>query len=374
MLDHGTALGRLAAWASTGDGGPETLRVLGFLGGTLEDSWVLRGAVMPLEPLGTRRQTGSARLALYLCPFGEQKTRAAGTARLCGARELEELGPGRERVEEARVGALIQAGVTVLAVAGAVSELALHFCDRAGLLAVRLERRSQARELELATGARALLADHRAPEDEELGRCQRVYPSEIGGQPVVVFEPHPGAGKGLVTVVVRGATEELLGAAEEAVRGAVQCCRALREEPRMVAGAGAAEVEVSLHLEALGRGQPGLEQHGLLAFARALETLPRALARNWGLDEARAMGELRARHLAGETGAGVGEEEDGAPPAAVLDPLVVKRRAIELATEVAVTLLGCGQVVVAKKSGGPRFRGDNPNWDLEPDLIDCETP
>ncbi|KAM4675883.1 T-complex protein 1 subunit theta-like [Discoglossus pictus] len=368
-LPKDSSLHHLVAWACIAAGGePETVRVHGYIGGSLEDSWVLLGAVLPLEPLGVQRRATRSKLALYMCPFGEQKTRVAGTTLIQQAEEFVELGIGRERVEEARVSMLSYAGITVLAVAGAVSELALHYCNKAGILVVRLERRSQARELELATGARGLTTDQRAPQEEEIGQCQRVYPYEIGGNPVLVFEPAPGGGGNLVTVVIRGATSELLGAAEQLVKGAVQCYRALREEPRMVVGAGAVEIDLSLYLEEFGHRHPGLEHHGLLAFSRALDLLPRTLARNWGLDEVMVFGELRARHCVGEVDTGI--FEDGVAKTGVMDPFIVKKRVLELATDVAVTLLGCGQVVVAKKSGGPRFRKDNPNFDLEPDLID----
>ncbi|XP_075061107.1 T-complex protein 1 subunit theta-like [Mixophyes fleayi] len=347
---------------------PESLQVLGFPGGNLDNSWIVKGAVLPLEPLGTTTRVESTRLALYMCPFGEQKTGGTGTFLIEQARALVELGAGKEQVEKCRVEALCQAGVTVLAVAGSVSELALHFCNQAGILVVKLERRSQARQLVLATGAQVLTTDQRAPECEEMGHCQRVYPTEIGEQQVLVFESGPQVNRGQITVVVRAATPHVVEASKEVIRAAVQCYRALREEPKMVVGAGSAEMELSVHLERLGQHHPGLEQQGLLAFSRAMASLPRTLAHNWGLDEMKAMGELRVRHERGETDMGIGE--DGVGPTKVLDPLIVKRRALELATDVAVTLIGCGEVIVAKKSGGPKFRKENRNWDLEPDLID----
>ncbi|XP_063786888.1 T-complex protein 1 subunit theta-like [Pseudophryne corroboree] len=347
---------------------PESLQVLGFPGGSMDNSWVVKGAVLQLEPLGTTRGVDSARVALYMCPFGEQRTKGTGTTLIELVQELEELGAGREQVERRRVESLSEAGVTLLAVAGAVSELALHFCNQAGILVVKLERRSQARQLALASGAQVLTTDQRAPEPEDIGHCQRVYPTEIGEEQTLVFESGHQVRGGQITVVVRAATPHLVEACKEVIRSAVQCYRALREEPRMVVGAGAIEMELSLHLERLGQHHPGLEQQGLLAFSRALVTLPRTLARNWGLDEMRVMGELRVRHERGEVGTGI--REDGVVSSQVLDPLMVKRRALQLATDVAVTLIGCGEVLVAKKSGGPKFQKENRNWDLEPDFID----
>ncbi|XP_053575484.1 T-complex protein 1 subunit theta-like [Bombina bombina] len=353
ILPEGTCLQQLVAWVCSAiwDGESETLRVLGFTGSTLENSFVLRGAVMLLEPLGTQRTTGKSKLALYTCSFGGQKTALSSTTATTTqqAHDLIELDAGGENVEEAKVGMLSQEGATVLAVAGAISELILHYCNRAGILVVQLERQSQARELELSTGAIALTTDQRAPNGEEMGHCHRVYPSDIGGNQVLVFEPGTGAGRGLVTVVLRGSTPEIVRAAEEAVKRAVKCYRALREEPRMVVGAGAVEIELSIYLEKLGHLHPGQEHHGLLAFSKALESLPLALAQNWGLDEFNVLAELRSKHWVGEIDTGV--LEDGVGPTSVLDPLIVKRRVVELATDVSLSLLGCEQVVAKKLEG-----------------------
>uniref|UniRef100_A0A8C5M5K5 T-complex protein 1 subunit theta n=1 Tax=Leptobrachium leishanense TaxID=445787 RepID=A0A8C5M5K5_9ANUR len=313
--------------------------VLGFTGGTLEDTSIFKGAILQMEPLGTRMRVTDAQLALYVCPFGERRTRVAGTTLIEHAIEMEKLRAGIERVEEERVEALRCAGVTVLAVAGAVSELALHFCNRAEILVVKLERRSHARQLALASGAQALTTD-RLSEHEELGQCHQVYPSEIGGLPVMAFESCTGPRKGLITVVVRGSTPELVNYAVESVKAALQLFKRLREDPRMVAGAGAVDIQLGIDLEKEGQKFPFLEKQGFLAFARALECLPHALADNWGLDVASVLRDLRARHRMGETNVGV--EENGTNPTKALDSFMVKKKALELATDVAVTLIGSG--------------------------------
>uniref|UniRef100_A0A8C5M3B7 Uncharacterized protein n=1 Tax=Leptobrachium leishanense TaxID=445787 RepID=A0A8C5M3B7_9ANUR len=324
----------LVDWACTlpKDGEPEAVEVLGFTGGTLEDTSIFKGAILQMEPLGTRMRVTDAQLALYVCPFGERRTRVAGTTLIEHAIEMEKLRAGIERVEEERV-----------------------------------ERRSHARQLALASGAQALTTD-RLSEHEELGQCHQVYPSEIGGLPVMAFESCTGPRKGLITVVVRGSTPELVNYAVESVKAALQLFKRLREDPRMVAGAGAVDIQLGIDLEKEGQKFPFLEKQGFLAFARALECLPHALADNWGLDVASVLRDLRARHRMGETNVGV--EENGTNPTKALDSFMVKKKALELATDVAVTLIGCGQVVVAKKSGGPMFKKDNPNWDLESDFVD----
>ncbi|KAG6024937.1 T-complex protein 1 subunit theta, partial [Claviceps citrina] len=47
----------------------------------------------------------------------------------------------------------------------------------------------------------------------------------------------------------------------------------------------------------------------------------------------------------------------------ILDLLASKAWAIKLATEAARTVLSVDQIIVARRAGGPKPPGPNPNWD-----------
>lgn len=60
----------------------------------------------------------------------------------------------------------------------------------------------------------------------------------------------------------------------------VNVIKALIKDPRLVPGAGAAELELSKIVEGYGSGLRGLSQHAVKRFAAALEVVPRTLAEN----------------------------------------------------------------------------------------------
>lgn len=347
------------------------------LGGGVGDSHVVPGVVLVAEAEGRVQRVEGARVAVYGCPFGLAAPAATNTALFQAAGDLQAYRPGEEALAEGRVRAVASAGAQVVVAGGHVDALLLHFADRMGIMVVTLGSRQALRQLCRALGAQ-LLGTPRPPLPAELGHCRSITVGEIGGTNTVAFHPSTATSP-VATIILRGATKEALAAAEEAVRDGLRVFRALTEDPRLVPGAGATEMVLAMQLAALAPRDPGLEQFSLAAFAEALKVLPATLAENAGLPVATAMSQLETWHGQGVARAGLrleggdeGEEAwvQDATQAGVLDAYVVKHRALELGTQVAVTLLGVDEIFMAKKSGGPRVLGDNPNWDVEPDALE----
>ena len=87
----------------------------------------------------------------------------------------------------------------------------------------------------------------------------------------------------------------------------------------------------------------------MIAFARALEIIPRQISNNAGLDSTDVLNKLRMRHAKGELWAGV--DVDGAEgvrnnmEAFVWEPSLVKVNAISSATEAACLILSVDETV-----------------------------
>jgi len=67
----------------------------------------------------------------------------------------------------------------------------------------------------------------------------------------------------------------------------------------VVAGGGAIEMELSRHLREYLRNIPGKIQLVINGFAKALETIPRTLSENSGLDSTDILNKLRQKHAQG---------------------------------------------------------------------------
>lgn len=353
---------------------PDLIRTCKIPGGGISDSSVVEGMVLLTEAEGLIRRVEKARIAAYSCPFGQSGSEVKNTIVFESAAEMKDFRGSEERLIEHHVRSLVKAGINVMIVGGKVDDLAVFYANRYRLMVVQVTSRVELQRLCLAVGATVLLSLI-PPLPEDIGHCNRVYMSEIGSTGVVVFN-QDGDACPIATIVLRGASKEMLDCVEEAIHDGVHIYKTLGCDPRLVPGAGATEMALSVRLTTLGMYYPGPEQYGILEFSQALKTLPAILAENAGLPVNEIMAKMEVQHQLGSQNTGIkmmAQEDSNTTDAAkegLLDLYLVKYRGLVLATQMAVTLLGVSEVIIAKKSGGPKPRGDNPNWDQEPDSLE----
>ncbi|XP_038642822.1 T-complex protein 1 subunit theta-like [Scyliorhinus canicula] len=351
----------------------DMVRVCKLLGAGVTDSLVLGGMAFKKETESLVTSVRDARVVIYSCPFELSKTETKGTILMQGAADMLGFGDGEERLMEAQVRELVEAGVKVLVVGGKVGDLALHYADKHQLMVVRLHSRYDLMRLGKSVKATPLLKLG-APAPEEVGHCDHVYLKEIGDTQVVIFEQEQ-QGSGVSTILLRGSTQSLQDNIEEAIKDGVNTYKTLSQDGRMLPGAGATEIELAVQVASYGATCPGLDQYAIQDYARSFESVAAALVQNTGNQERQAIAKLYAIHQEGGRNMGFDVEAGGAgvldaAQAGIWDPFLVKQSAIKLATNAAITVLSVDQIIMAKKSGGPKPRGDNPNWDEPSDQID----
>ncbi|KAF6780470.1 hypothetical protein AHF37_00054 [Paragonimus kellicotti] len=256
--------------------------------------------------------------------------------------------------------AIADSGVKVVVSGGKVGELALHYANKMGIMIVRLSSKFDIRRLCQATGATAL-PRLEAPTPEELGHVTHVRTDEIADANVVIFEQDVHEGS-VVTILVRGSTENIMDDVERAIDDGVNTFKCLTRSPKLLAGAGATEVELARRLLTYADTLTGLEQYAAREFARSFEVTVKALAENAGEKATEIMAMLYAKHEAGQAHCGLvtkpgGEVEiNDAVKFSILDIHMVKRWAIRFATDAACTVLRVDQIIMARPAGGPKPR------------------
>ena len=134
--------------------------------------------------------------------------------------------------------------------------------------------------------------------------------------------------------------------------------KTLCNDPRLLAGAGAVELELNKKLKAFAETVVGLDQYAIKKFADSFDVIPRQLAENSGCDPTSTMHALHQSH-AGENGAvqGFDIEETCARDsvaAGIFDLYATKVNALRLAVDAALTILRVDQIVMSKPAGGPK--------------------
>jgi chaperonin GroEL (HSP60 family) len=132
--------------------------------------------------------------------------------------------------------------------------------------------------------------------------------------------------------------------------------RDLLEEPKVVAGGSAPELEVASVLRKYAQSLAGREQLAVQVYADALESIANTLSENAGLDAVDILSQLRAAHEKGQTWAGINVVEGKVADMTklnVFEPLAVKKQIIKSATEAATLILKIDDIISSAKMKAP---------------------
>ncbi|RMY34641.1 hypothetical protein D0865_14133 [Hortaea werneckii] len=366
----------------------DNVRVVKIMGGSLEQSRVVKGMVFGREPDGSVKKATKAKVGVFSCPIDISQTETKGTVLMKNAKELLDFTKGEEQQMENAIKELHDSGMRVVVAGAGVGELAMHYLNRYGILVIKVLSKFELRRLCSVVGATPL-ARLGAPMPDEMGNVDVVETLEIGGDRVTVFRQENEQTR-TATLVLRGATQNHLEDVERAVDDGVNVVKAITRDARLVPGAGASEMQLVERLTAMADKTSGLAQYAIRKYAEAFEVVPRVLAESAGLDATEVLAKLyTAHHIQPSssskqadgakkaddddeeeipcTGVDI-ENNDGtgtldAEEEGILDLMVTKNWAIKLATESARTVLSVDQIIVARQAGGPKPPGPNPNWD-----------
>ncbi|CAA9994486.1 unnamed protein product [Nesidiocoris tenuis] len=337
----------------------DNIRICKILGSGLLNSESIYGMVFKRQVEGAVTKKQQAKIAIYSCAIDTATTETKGTVLIKTADELMKFSEGEESRLESQIQAIKDAGVDVIVGGGKFSDMALHFINKLGIMAVRLNSKFDVRRLCQATGATALPL-LTPPSKEELGYSDSVYMDELGDTTVVVFRIE-GKDSRISTVVIRGSTENYMDDIERAVDDGVNTFKGLSRDGRFLPGAGAVETELARIIREYANEVPGLERYAVDRFAEALETFPMTLAENTGLKSRNVMRQLHEAHKKGPEGKNIGVQIDldsneltmDANEQGIWDLFKLKEWGLKFACTAATTILRVDQIIMAKRAGGP---------------------
>jgi thermosome len=324
-------------------------------GESVRDTKLIQGIVLDKEVAhsGMPKRVEKAKIALLDTPLEIEKTEFDAKINIESPEQMEAFLKQEESILRDMVEKITKTDANVVLCEKGIDDLAQHFLARKGVLAVRRNKKSDMEKLAKATGAK-VVTNLESISSDDLGYAALVEERKIGDDKMTFIEgcKHPKA----VTILIRGGTQRIVDEAERSVHDALCVTRDVVQEPRVVAGGGAPELEVSRTLKKYAETLPGREQLAIRAFAEALEAVPTTLTENAGLDPIDILSELRSRHEKGEIWAGVevnaGKAMDMSK-AGVFEPLAVKKQIIKSGTEASTMILKIDDVIAAGKMRTP---------------------
>jgi len=243
-----------------------------------------------------------------------------------------------------------------------VSDLAQHFLLKANISVIRRIRKTDNNRIARVTGASICNRTEELTEASVGDQCGLFQIKKIGEEYFTFMTEckNPTA----CSVVLRGATRDVLNEMERNLQDAFCVARNIIMEPRLLPGGGATEMELATRLKEKAKAITGTRQYAYKAVADALEVIPRSLAHNCGADTVRVMTDLRSRHaVAGGVNMGIdGLKGTVADTKAlgIVDTFAVKQQTIRTAIEAAAMMLRIDDIIsgISKNkrgSGAPQM-------------------
>jgi len=324
-------------------------------GESIIDTKLINGIVIDKEVVhsGMPKRVDKAKIALLDIALEIEKTEFDAKINIENPEQMDAFLKQEETMLKEMVEKIAKSGANVVICQKGIDDLAQHYLARKGILATRRAKKSDIEKLAKATGGK-IVTNLNDMSKDDLGYAEVVEERKIGDDKMTFIEgcKNPRS----VAILIRGGTQRIVDEAERSIHDALCVAKDVVEEPKVVAGGGAPELEVAKELKKYAETLPGREQLAVMSFAEALESIPITLSENAGLDPIDIISELRARHEKGETWAGI-EVHDGKvkdmKKVGVFEPLVVKKQIIKSASEAATMILKIDDIIAAGKTRAP---------------------
>jgi thermosome len=324
-------------------------------GESVTDTKLIEGIVLDKEVVhpGMPKRVENAKVALLDRALEVEKTEFDAKLNIESPEQMEAFLQQEENMMKEMVETIAKKKVNVLICQKGIDDMIQHFLARRSIMAVRRAKKSDMEKLAKATGGKVVtnLDDFTK---EDLGYAKLVEERKIGDDKLTFIEgcKNPRS----VAILIRGGTERIIDEAERSIHDALCVVRDVVEEPKIVAGGGAPELEVARVLREFADTLLGREALAVERYAEALEAVPTTLSENAGLDPIEIISELRARHEKGEIWAGVDVHEgkvSDMKKLEILEPLAVKKQIIKSTTEAASMILKIDDVIASGKMRAP---------------------
>lgn len=324
-------------------------------GESLDDTSLINGIVLDKEIVhsGMPKRMEKAKIALLDTSLENEKTEFDAKLNIETPDQIEAFLNQEETMLKDMVDKIVKAGANVVICQKGIDDLVQHFLSRKGIIAVRRAKKSDMEKLAKATGGK-IVTKLDEISSSDLGYAELVEERRIGDDKMTFVEgcKNPQA----VTILIRGGSERLTAEAERSLHDALCVIRDLIQDPRVVAGGGAPEIEMSKVLRKYAGTLPGKEQLAARVFAEALESIPVTLSENAGLQPIDIISDLRSKHDAGELWAGIEVREGKVQDMSkigVFEPLTVKKQIIKSASEAATMILKIDDIIASGKMKTP---------------------
>uniref|UniRef100_A0A8C9H1R3 T-complex protein 1 subunit beta n=1 Tax=Piliocolobus tephrosceles TaxID=591936 RepID=A0A8C9H1R3_9PRIM len=286
--DHFTKLAVEAVLRLKGSGNLEAIHIIKKLGGSLADSYLDEGFLLD-KKIGVNQPKRIENAKILIANTGMDTDKI----KIFGSRVRVDSTAKVEKVER-----ILKHGINCFINRQLIYNYPEQLFGAAGVMAIEHADFAGVERLALVTGGEiASTFDH--PELVKLGSCKLIEEVMIGEDKLIHFS---GVALGeACTIVLRGATQQILDEAERSLHDALCVLAQTVKDSRTVYGGGCSEMLMAHAVTQLANRTPAKEAVAMESNAKALRMLPTIIADNAGYDSADLVAQLRAADSEGNT-------------------------------------------------------------------------
>lgn len=326
-------------------GDAESVKVVSFPGGSLEDSYLYNGSIVNKDYVldgednysnlllintGLENEKNEDNIQVQLDAKSFQSYKASGKTTL--------ISLAKNIVE-----ALPKGGVVF--VRDAVNDHVCAYLKKNGIMVVRRVPESSLRALARITGATIYQTPDEI-EESSIASIKREKHNDVWYLFVESDNEHNEA-----TLILRGATSHTLEEVERGFDDALGVVSLVLKNKNFVIGGGIAYARMASHLRQHAAQIGGRAQMAIEAFADALEVIPATISENAGHDPLDTILAMRHEILRGNVNFGPNVEDGGVKDLAtmgVFEPTELVRQAVLSASEVTNSILRIDDIVARR--------------------------
>ena len=335
-------------------------------GDAINDTTLIEGVLVDKEVVHSRmpKKIKNAKIALIDCALEVKELEGDAKISIDSPERMQAFLDNEEKMLKDMTQKVIKCGANVVFCQKGIDDTVQHYLAKEGILAARRVKKSDMEMLAKATGAKIVSSINDLTE-AELGFAGIVHEKKVAGDEMIFVEQCklPKA----VTILIRGGTAHVIDEVERAMEDAVKGIISALELGKIVAGGGSPEMAVAKELRKYAETFKGREQLAVIAFADAMEIIPRSLAENAGLDPIDKLANMRSEHDKNNIKHGLNVFTGGIDDMSllgVIEPLKIKLQAIKSASEAAEMILRIDDIIASgsrEPAGGmPHGMGGMP--------------
>ncbi len=333
----------------------EDIRITKALGGSAGDSEIINGIILdkerchPAMPSHLQPSTDGWAIALIDSNLGVKQTEMEANIQITDPAQIEAFLAKEEAELQKMAEDFHDHGVQVVLCQREIDDLVKYHFAKLGIIAVEKVTKSDMEAVAMASGA-TIINNINDMSNDAKGFFEEVKQEMIGEMPMLfLYHGQTPA----MTVLLRGPTTHFVEEIERAFDDAAGVVKVAKDDGVILAGGGSTYAGLSNSLANHANHHGGREGMSMLALSVALESIPRTLAENAGLDPVDEMMMLNQTHSAGNKYMGINIEVGGTidmRDLGVYEPKRVVEQALKSAVETAIMVLRIDDIISSRKT------------------------